>query len=59
MGEFAFIQKTSLDNVSDDRGYQVYLTNARAVFDMGHRVLKRSDPRFWGSFYPLEGLLTY
>lgn len=28
-------------------GYQVYLSNNRAVFDMGHRNLKRSDPRFW------------
>jgi lysosomal acid lipase/cholesteryl ester hydrolase len=26
----------------------VYLGNNRAVFDMGHRYLKRSDPRFWG-----------
>jgi hypothetical protein len=30
--------------------YQVYLGNNRAVFDMGHRYLSRSDPRFWGEF---------
>jgi hypothetical protein len=29
--------------------YQVYLGNARGVFDMGHSWLKRSDPRFWGA----------
>lgn len=28
-------------------GYQVYLGNGRGVFGMGHRNLKRSDPRFW------------
>lgn len=31
--------------------YQVYLGNARGVFDMGHAWLKRSDPRFWGAFH--------
>lgn len=30
--------------------YQVYLGNARGVFEMGHAWLKRSDPRFWGAF---------
>lgn len=36
---------------ADDRSrnYQVYLGNNRGVFDMGHRTLKRSDPRFWGA----------
>lgn len=34
-----------------NRDYQVYLGNNRGVFDMGHVVLKRSDPRFWGLFF--------
>lgn len=28
-------------------GYQVFLGNNRAVFDMGHERYARSDPRFW------------
>ena len=28
-------------------GYQVFLGNNRGVFDMGHKTLKRNDPRFW------------
>lgn len=38
-------------------GYQVYLGNARGVFDMGHKRLSRSDPRFWD--YNIRELAIY
>ena len=41
----------------ENRGYQVYLTNNRAVFDMGHRTFKRSDPRFWGASSPAQAAI--
>lgn len=46
-------------------GYQVFLGNNRGVFDMGHRTLKRSDPRFWDynirelAIYDLPALVDY
>lgn len=38
-------------------GYQVYLGNNRGIFNMGHRKLKRSDPRFWD--YNMKELAIY
>ena len=46
-------------------GYQVFLGNNRGVFDMGHRTLKRSDPRFWDynirelAIYDIPALVDY
>lgn len=46
-------------------GYQVFLGNNRGVFDMGHRTLKRNDPRFWDynirdlAIYDLPALVDY
>jgi pimeloyl-ACP methyl ester carboxylesterase len=38
-------------------GYQVFLGNNRGVFEMGHRTLSRSDPRFWD--YNIRELAIY
>lgn len=38
-------------------GYQVFLGNNRGVYDMGHKTLKRSDPRFWD--YNIRELAIY
>lgn len=38
-------------------GYQVFLGNNRGVFDMGHRIYSRSDPRFWD--YNIRELACY
>jgi lysosomal acid lipase/cholesteryl ester hydrolase len=38
-------------------GYQVFLGNNRGVFDMGHKTLSRSDPRFWD--YNIRELAIY
>lgn len=38
-------------------GYQVFLGNNRGVFDMGHKVYSRSDPRFWD--YNIRELACY
>lgn len=38
-------------------GYQVFLGNNRGVFDMGHKHLSRSDPRFWD--YNIRELAIY
>lgn len=38
-------------------GYQVFMGNNRGVFDMGHKTLKRSDPRFWD--YNIRELAIY
>ncbi|CAO1613999.1 unnamed protein product [Jaminaea pallidilutea] len=38
-------------------GYQVFLGNNRGVFDMGHKKLSRSDPRFWD--YNIRELACY
>ncbi|MBW0463801.1 hypothetical protein O181_003516 [Austropuccinia psidii MF-1] len=38
-------------------GYQVYLGNNRGIFNMGHRKLKRDDPRFWD--YNIKELALY
>lgn len=45
-GSFVTSEERSLAFwLAEHGGYQVYLTNNRAVFDMGHTSLKRSDPR--------------
>jgi lysosomal acid lipase/cholesteryl ester hydrolase len=47
-GSFITSEERSLAFWLSERGYQVFLGNTRAVFNMGHKYLKRSDPRFWG-----------
>lgn len=45
-GSFVTSEERSLAFwLAEQGGYQVYLSNGRAVFDMGHTSLKRSDPR--------------
>lgn len=45
-GSFVTSEERSLAFwLAEKGGYQVYLSNGRAVFDMGHTSLKRSDPR--------------
>lgn len=45
-GSFVTSEERSLAFwLAEHGGYQVYLSNGRAVFDMGHTSLKRSDPR--------------
>jgi hypothetical protein len=45
-GSFVTSEERSLAFwLAENGGYQVYLSNARAVFDMGHETLSRSDPR--------------
>ena len=47
-GSFVTSEERSLAFwLAEKGGYQVYLGNNRAVFDMGHTSLSRSDPR-WG-----------
>ncbi|GJJ07797.1 hypothetical protein Clacol_002002 [Clathrus columnatus] len=43
--------------LSEQGGYQVFLGNTRAVFNMGHRTLSRSDPRFWN--WTIKDLAAY
>ncbi|KAI7937917.1 hypothetical protein MJO28_014837 [Puccinia striiformis f. sp. tritici] len=43
--------------LAEHGGYQVYLGNNRGIFNMGHRKLKRSDPRFWD--YNIKELALY
>ncbi|KAH8924431.1 alpha/beta-hydrolase [Atractiella rhizophila] len=38
-------------------GYQVYLSNSRGVFGMGHESIRREDPRFWD--YNIKELAIY
>lgn len=45
-GSFVTSEERSLAFwLAEQGGYQVYLSNGRAVFDMGHITLSRSDPR--------------
>lgn len=45
-GSFVTSEERSLAFwLAEHGGYQVYLSNGRAVFDMGHISLSRSDPR--------------
>ncbi|WAR62874.1 hypothetical protein PtB15_15B462 [Puccinia triticina] len=43
--------------LAEHGGYQVYLGNNRGIFNMGHRTLKRSDPKFWD--YNIKELALY
>ncbi|GAA6054392.1 hypothetical protein JCM3770_002234 [Rhodotorula araucariae] len=57
-GSFITSEERSLAFWLAEHGdYQVYLGNARGVFDMGHSWLKRSDPRFWD--YNIKELALY
>ncbi|GAA6039115.1 hypothetical protein JCM8097_005333 [Rhodosporidiobolus ruineniae] len=57
-GSFITSEERSLAFWLAEHGdYQVYLGNARGVFDMGHAWLKRSDPRFWD--YNIKELALY
>jgi lysosomal acid lipase/cholesteryl ester hydrolase len=47
-GSFITSEERSLAFWLSERGYQVFLGNTRAVFQMGHKHFSRSDPRFWG-----------
>ena len=47
-GSFITSEERSLAFWLSERGYQVFLGNTRAVFEMGHKHFSRSDPRFWG-----------
>lgn len=48
-GSFITSEERSLAFWLSERGYQVFLGNTRAVFEMGHKLFSRSDPRFWGN----------
>lgn len=56
---------TSVSPLIVRSGYQVFLGNNRAVFNMGHKSLSRSDPRFWDwtmrelAMYDLPALVDY
>ncbi|BGO98691.1 Alpha/Beta hydrolase fold [Rhodotorula toruloides] len=57
-GSFITSEERSLAFWLAEHGdYQVYLGNARGVFEMGHSWLKRSDPRFWD--YNIKELALY
>lgn len=57
-GSFVTSEERSLAFwLAEHGGYQVYLGNNRGVFDMGHRKLKRNDPRFWD--YNIKELALY
>jgi len=57
-GSFVTSEERSLAFwLAEKGGYQVYLGNNRAVFDMGHTSLSRSDPRFWD--YNIRELALY
>ncbi|BGP47363.1 hypothetical protein JCM10450v2_003215 [Rhodotorula kratochvilovae] len=60
-GSFITSEERSLAFWLAEHGdYQVYLGNARGVFDMGHAWLSRSDPRFWGACnYNIKELALY
>ncbi|SHO75825.1 Similar to S.cerevisiae protein YEH2 (Steryl ester hydrolase) [Malassezia sympodialis ATCC 42132] len=46
-GSFITSEDRSIAFWFAQRGFQVYLGNNRAVFDMGHRHFNRYDPKFW------------
>ncbi|GAA98014.1 uncharacterized protein L969DRAFT_59842 [Mixia osmundae IAM 14324] len=57
-GSFVTSEERSLAFwLAEHGGYQVYLTNNRGVFDMGHVKLQRNDPRFWD--YNIRELAMY
>ncbi|KAL5508596.1 hypothetical protein ACEPAH_6215 [Sanghuangporus vaninii] len=51
--------------LSEYGGYQVFLGNTRGVFNMGHKTMSRSDPRFWDwtirelAMYDFPALVEY
>ncbi|TDL29009.1 alpha/beta-hydrolase [Rickenella mellea] len=51
--------------LSEHGGYQVFLGNTRGIFNMGHRNISRSDPRFWDwtirelAMYDLPAMIEY
>lgn len=64
-GSFITSEERSIAFWFAQRGYQVYLGNNRAVFDMGHRHLSRYDPAFWDfdvhdlAIYDLPAMVNY
>lgn len=64
-GSFITSEERSLAFWLAAKGYQVYLGNNRATFDMGHRTFSRYSPEFWDynildlALYDLPAMVDY
>lgn len=64
-GSFITSEERSIAFWLAQRGYDVYLGNNRAVFDMGHRKYSRYSPAFWDfdvgdlAMYDIPAMIDY